>query len=288
MEKSYVSFMWNDRDLPGVLTNAHQLRKLGSKYPYSCLVTKDVSKEVQDTLTRLKINIIKVNFHEILQSIGFEKDKVEYIYNKIHFVCLFIFTSNIKKGIYIDADVLILKNLDHLFDTDTTNRIHLANDLTLRHSPNNGWMLVKLKNKYNAGVICFESNHRLFYDMMNYLKKVTEKEVKVIEKWTDQEVFNHFINNNLINVSVLDFKYNTWFNTIDFFVNKSKLINEDDIHIIHYILSPKPWTTLSVQRYGSKIEKKYWLMWFDAYKEVISNNFRDDHTYINHNELMEQ
>ena len=285
MEKSYVSFMSNDRDIKGVLINKYQLQKFGSKYPYTCIVTEDVSDKVKEMLSYHKIKIAYVNFKDILLKLGFEEKTAIYIYNKIHFICLFIFLLNIK-GVYLDADILILKNLDHLFDKNTADRLYMTNDLSYGKNDLLGNHLAKIKNKYNAGVICFESNHTLFYDMMNYLKKVTEKDVKVIEKWTDQEVFNHFINNNLINVSILDFKYNLWLNVVDFFVNTSKLIQEEDIHIIHYVYPPKPWLNNAYERFGQPIERKYWLMWLDVYRQFISNNWCGQNLVL-HNKLIE-
>lgn len=271
MEKSYVSFMWNDRDLHGVLTNAYQLRKFGSKYPYSCITTEDVSDKVKRDLTQNNIKIVSINYKEILVNLGFEKNKAIYIYNKIHFVCLYIYALDIK-GVYLDADILILKNLDSLFEKDTSNRIHITNDLAFSKK-NKEWVLKKRKKYYNAGVICFESNQPLFNDMMNYLKEVTEKDINVIEKWTDQEVFNHFINNNVINVSILDFKYNMWSNVVDHFINNFKLYHEDDLYLIHFTGSPKPWLSNAYDKKGLPLEKKYWFKWFEIYMDFCKSKW---------------
>ena len=271
MNKAYVTYMSNDRDIAGVLVVNHRLQKLNSQYPLCCLCTHDVSTKCRFLLNKNKIQIIDINFYENFGSCNLSSDKLDSLYKKHTFGKLFIFIMQNYKCVYLDSDFYINKNIDHLFDLDTSNTtIHMVNDLLMRNVYDNKYKLLNINNTFNSGLIVFESNPLVFQEICKF---INDTPLDILKNWhSDQTVLNYLYKINILNVKVLNHKYNVIFNSINFFVKK-ELISEEDIHVVHYTLSEKPWLNDSFLKKGAGLCKKCWLKWYEAYYEYHSLNF---------------
>lgn len=270
--------MSNDRDIMGVLVLNYRLNILKSKYNLSCLVTNNVSSKSRIFLEKNSIKIININFFENLEKMKIDKDKIDILYNKQTFGKLFIFLVN-NKCIYLDSDLYINQNIDHLFEYNTSEKkIYMTNDLLMikknsdSDDSDDSWTLLNINNKFNSGLIILEGNENIFRDICNY---IISTDIEVMNKWhSDQIILNVLYQNNTINVTTLDHKYNLIFNSTDFFI-ETKLINENDIYVVHYTLSNKPWLVESLNKSGGDYCKKYWLKWYKAYYDFQESNFND-------------
>lgn len=268
----YLSYISNDRDVIGVLVVNHRLKKLMSKYPLACLCTKDVSIKSRDFLKKFGIKIIDINFYENLEKFDIDKNKLDCLYKKHTFGKLFLFLIENIKCVYLDSDFYINKNIDHLFDYDTSDKgIYMTNDLLERPmNSNNNREILNICNQFNSGLIIFESNTIMFNQIAKYISSTPYETIK---SWhSDQTILNYLFFKKNLKVTTLSHKYNLIFNSLDFFI-KNKLIEEGDIHIVHYTLPAKPWLIDGINRTGVGLCKKYWLKWFDAYYELQENNF---------------
>lgn len=273
MEKCYISYMANDRDIKGILVNNFQLQQVHSKYPYVCLCTKDVSKKVRCILKHFNIHIIDIQFHNILRSFHIDDNKIDYLYSKYYWGKLFIFLVEVKQCIYLDSDLLLLKNIDHLFDKDTSdNRIYMTNDLVLESIyENNISVLINKKNAFNSGVIVYSPNRSIFNKMGSYIHCTSLQDIQRFWRG-DQILFNEFHAQKIFHIHPLHHKYNMILNSLHYFIN---ILDEDDLHIIHYTLSPKPWSDDAYSKQCSGIEQDYWIKWGEIYNTFIKHNLQN-------------
>jgi lipopolysaccharide biosynthesis glycosyltransferase len=166
--------------------------------------------------------------------------------------------------VYLDTDLLIKKNIDELFDYDTSESMYMTYDLAI----NSGNLYFK-KKQFNSGVIVLEpSIHtytNLYTGLYNYEKNVINQEA------TDQTIMNYLNENGTINVRHLQFKYNYICS-----LGESEKALVSDIVIVHFILQPKPWNivdfdenVLSMNIYSNG--KHFFSEWLELYFSMVKD-----------------
>jgi alpha-N-acetylglucosamine transferase len=110
-EQSYIAFLSNDSYLEGVLVLHYSLQKTKPRFPFLVLATPNVSHHV---LNRLHANKIVVKVIEPIKNPAEARTRSnwESTYSKLRIFEQRQFT----KIVYLDADMLICKNIDKLFD----------------------------------------------------------------------------------------------------------------------------------------------------------------------------
>ena len=119
-ENAYVFVMFKgDRYLPGMLVMAHSIIRTNTKYDIVCIVTDDVPESAIDQMELLgiKIHIVEYLRYKVKPSLT-KKQQFRYdswsdiSLTKYH--CLNL--TQYKKIFYIDCDMVVIKNIDHVFD----------------------------------------------------------------------------------------------------------------------------------------------------------------------------
>ena len=274
-KRCYVSYMANDRDIKGILLTNYLLKKYNSPYPYFCFVTKLVSDKVKRQLAFVNIKPINVDFHGIFNQYTINPDITEYLYSKFYYGKLFIFLfNNFDECIYLDSDLLLLKNIDHLFDklkdTDSKTMFMVPDMHQISKNKNNESTLLIRKNQFNSGVIVFRPNQEIFSNIMQYLKTFTLDRCKQ-EIITDQSVFDKLHQTNQITIKPLHFIYNIMPRAIQCMLDHKKIVKESDICVIHYILNNKPWDTIYLRPYNNHLCYKYIIRWLQMYQLFVED-----------------
>lgn len=273
MKRCFVSYMTNDRDLKGILVINYALIKYKSNYEYIVLCCDRVSDLTLNVLNQNNIKIMNIDFKNDLVKLGVNYDIIDYLYNKHFYHNFYVFLLNdYDECVYLDADLLILKNIDELFlllknHKKEENIIYMVNDLL----ENTNKDLIIVKNCFNAGVIIFKPNNLIFYECINEIKKY---ELEFIKKkfHSDQTIFNILNFNEIIQIKPLQFKYNIMPAIIDFFI-KNNIFEENDISIIHYTLNCKPWQDIYNRSISNNVDIKYIMKWLDLYNEFVYYHF---------------
>jgi FkbM family methyltransferase len=283
--------MANDRDLKGVLVNNYILKKkYNSKYPYLCICIENVSQKSKEILIKYGINIVECNFKELLLKNGLDNEYIDTIINKHFFGKFLIFLiQQFDKICYLDTDLLILKNLDNYFDDQIIkeNTLYMVNDTLANPIENNGKQIgVFVKNMFNSGVIFFKSNNTFFDKLISILKEIGlnnfNKHVK-----TDQCILQIGMNEKYFNIETLHPKYNISPHFVESLIS-NKLIKIDDIIIIHFMNTVKPWDLLELDNYNntlsieinfSSVSMFYYKKWVSFYFDLINNKLFNNPIY---------
>jgi len=111
-DKAFVSILTTDSYLPGILVLNDSLKSVGSKFPLDVLLTPNISSHVLDALNKNSI-IHHVLPSEIHNPTNVSTDHRWFpTYSK-----LAIFNqTQYQKIVYLDADMLVLRNIDELFE----------------------------------------------------------------------------------------------------------------------------------------------------------------------------
>jgi len=136
---SKYAYVWllmkGDKYMPGIFTSAYSVKKTESKCDLVVMVTKDVSVLARKELSKI-MKVIEIDYLTY-QSEMKMSDKQLKMYSSwatdayTKWQCL---SLNYDKILFLDADILVLKNMDHLFELNTPAAI--INDTDFKMYPN--------------------------------------------------------------------------------------------------------------------------------------------------------
>ncbi|KAG2333720.1 hypothetical protein Bca52824_004900 [Brassica carinata] len=218
-KEAYVTLLYGDEFLLGVRVLGKSIRDTGSDKDMVALVSDGVSDYSK----------------KLLKADGWKVEKISLLANpnQVHptrfwgvYTKLKIFNmTDYKKVVYLDADTIVVKNIDDLFKCSK----FCAN---LKHS-----------ERLNSGVMVVEPSQALFNDMM--------RKVKTLSSYTggDQGFLNSyypdFPNAPLKARPVPDMeRLSTLYNAdVGLYMLANKwMVDDSKLHVIHYTLGPlKPW-----------------------------------------------
>lgn len=118
---AYITYVCSDNFIPGVIALYNSARLSNCNNDFLVLVTDDVSEEARLLLNKKNLKIVEAD--KIYYN-GDRKDKILDRYGKKDESWKMFTKINIwkqidySKLIYLDADTLVLKNIDELFDYD--------------------------------------------------------------------------------------------------------------------------------------------------------------------------
>lgn len=231
MNYSYVTLLSDDSYIYGIILLQESLRRVNTKYPLKVLITSNVSQPILEIIQQLKLD------YQIVEPIKFN-DLIEYNstiqphFAKTWALCLTKFEIfnlvQYDKIVFLDADILVMKNLDHLFEY-----LHLTSALDGEYF--NIWP----QNPHlNAGILVIKPNPEEYKELINFTANIVLDKEHKTQCIADQEILNMY--------------YSDWINKPELHLNKyydvfAPYIQEEQIedidkncYFIHYI-GRKPW-----------------------------------------------
>ena len=159
---AYITYVCSDNFIPGVVALYNSVRLSDCNHDFIVLVTDDVSEESKD---KLKQNDLKIVDADKIYYNGKNKDKILDRYGKVDQSWKMFTKINIwkqteySKLIYLDADTLVLKNIDELFEIDELGAV-LGGSVMLNYSGIEAGVLVTEPNikTYNNIIDALESD----------------------------------------------------------------------------------------------------------------------------------
>jgi alpha-N-acetylglucosamine transferase len=153
MSCAFVTLLTSDNYLPGALVLAKSLKKVGTVLPIVVLATKEYVSEVAGRILAAVFD--EVIWVDAIHSLDFDNLKLlgrmelGITFTKIH--CFNNLVLPYERIAYLDADTLILKNIDEIFNyVDEESVVFAA-------SPDIGW-----PDCFNSGVFVTKPSPDLF------------------------------------------------------------------------------------------------------------------------------
>ncbi|MFC8731688.1 hypothetical protein ACFT5B_04435 [Luteimicrobium sp. NPDC057192] len=205
---AYVTYFDDDGYFWGALAMARSLAKVSS-YPLLALVP--AGYRLPD-VPYLPENLTVVRAPRIRNALfgGKHQGRFEYTFSKLGVFAL----TFLDRGVYLDADTVVLDGLDDLFDRDG-----------LSAAPDFGFSLNR--EIFNSGVFAFRPDADVFRDMM--AKNGT------LESYDGGD--QGFLNSYFPDVDWLDSSYNTLWRMLD---SNPGVVGLGDVKVLHFV-GPKPW-----------------------------------------------
>lgn len=250
--KTYACVLSTNNYLMGVLALNENLKRFKSKYGLICLINENITEETRNVLKKHNINYKE--FKSVKYNVDFEC-AWNYTFDKFNVFLL----EEYEKVVCLDVDLLILSNLDFLFDYETPAMVIDNPTYT---------------DRYNSGVMVITPSKETF-EILDALK---EKESKKNCVLGDQNILNDYYLENYTIHRIPD-EYNV-IRTITkekipyldplsgeeqmrYRVIENAIV--DDPAVIHYIGENKPF---SIDAQFAEINSDLYFDLLDAVKEI--------------------
>ena len=264
-QKIYATFLANKDYLKGVLTLSFSLKKQKSKHPLFAFLTPDVSIQLEDKLKGQQIltrRIPKIP----PPNLNVQQKRFLHVWSKLELWN----QTDIKKIVFLDADTIVLKNIDNLFNVPLQNGIAMAPACVCNpeKKPNyppewkaNICSFSSLKKPNipfygNSGVICLEPRANVYKDMMKEMGPYKN----LSAPFPEQDFLNTYFKGK---ITPLHYSFNTLKTCL---IHHSEVCHLNDVKVLHYI-HEKPWNKKECQRYGPIHQ-----IWNDAYHAYLKNS----------------
>lgn len=287
MNYIFLTYLSNDRDYKGALAINYMLKKYHSNYKLACIILENVSNSVITILYQSGIILHKYGLIESLKTFNYDNNFINYLVNKHYYGKFFMYDLTMyDKIIYLDTDLLLKANIDHLFlNNCSENKCYMTYDTEYNTVTND---ILLSEHTFNSGVIIFQPNKETCCQFYLHLKINYENNTNSLK--TDQDIFEIINNNKYIDVQHLEYKYNCPSMASCYFIKNNLL---EEIVVIHFTLSPKPWyfidftDSVFINKYYSDV-KEYFIEWLKIYNEMVLDNALNtfsDEIYVNLNEI---
>lgn len=149
-------------------------------------------------------------------------------YNKIH-----LWNQDFDKIVYLDSDIICLKNPDNLFEIKGSFAASSSLRTTLNAKTRKIISMKWADDYFNAGVLVIEPNKKVFNDLF-----VAKDFITTPKDPSDQGLLNHYFSNSWTRLPPV---YNFAKRFFDVLPQKWEEL-KTKIYILHYTVE-KPWTT---------------------------------------------
>lgn len=223
MRKAYISLITNEKYLPGVLVLGQSLKMTGTAIPLVVLLPNGIEQSVTAALEK----------HNI-QFQFYAEDRTGpkgtgYWQSTMAKLRVFDLTEY-SKIVFLDADMMILKSLDWLFDMPHMSAVAAGKEL---HAE---W------TRMNSGLMVIEPKKEM-HDKMRSLGLNMQKEaISKGESFGDQDVINAFFGGwSSQREKHLPPTFNTMLGYGGVQMKRGIISGIDDISVYHFTGSQKPW-----------------------------------------------
>lgn len=258
MNKSYayVTIATSKNYLLGVMTMYISLQQTGTSIPLYVMIPSALATHEPLSMERLKsvgMHIIEYDHSISIHSLVIEKnlrqgfDRFNSTFDKLLVFDLIQFD----KIVYIDADMFVLYNLDHLFDYP-----HMSAVVAGHSFPGNeNWV------DLNSGLMVIQPQEGLAFELQKYIPKIIECRDVCGDQDVLQLYYYDWPNHPEKNLGE---KYNVFSQHASFYENNlgysysNEMNNPKSIAVIHFIGEQKPW--MQHWSFGSVLKQELQLL----------------------------
>ncbi|CAF0921657.1 unnamed protein product [Adineta steineri] len=218
--EAFVTLATNDGYALGALVVAQSLRKVGTQRQLVVMISRNISNIIRQTLETSFDEIVVVeelNSHDEEHLRLLSRPELGVTFTKIN--CWLL--EKYSKCVFLDADVVVLQNIDDLFEREEISA-----------APDAGW-----PDCFNSGVFVYKPSKETFTKLLQFANQQDAS-----FDGGDQGLLNAFFSNwRSADISRhLPFTYNVTSNTFYSYVPAVTQFR-NDIRVVHFAGALKPW-----------------------------------------------
>lgn len=245
---SYITVLSTEKYLKGALALAESLKNTRTKYPFTFLITYNISSQDEKKIRSHNIQIIKKKNIKLPETIKIKNDKGNFSHWTNTFDKLLLFElTEFDKLVYLDSDMYVRQNIDELFEKE-----NMSATIDRRYGPSISKEWIKL----TSGLMVIEPKENVLPDFFKIINQILDKK----DSLGDQDILQEYYPTwDLQEDLHLDIKYNFFFPHIDYYITY-KNYSLEDIKVVHFIYTNKPF-------FMKKEQKEEYMKYVNKIKE---------------------
>jgi len=246
--EAWVTLATNDAYSMGALTLAASLKRVNTSRKLAVMVTQEVSSPVLTALEEAFDQVVAVeplDSKDLAHLTLLDRTELGITFTKINCWKLTQFT----KAVFLDADTLVLKNSDELFDREEFSA-----------APDAGW-----PDCFNSGVFVFRPNLNTYNDLVALATTTGSFDGgdqgllnTHFSSWATQDISKH-----------LPFLYNMVASASYSYLPAFKKFGSD-VKIIHFIGAEKPWMGEGLSSSSALPGAEHRKLWWQLYSTQVA------------------
>lgn len=234
--KAYITLLSNKAYLPGVQVLYRSLKATGAKYPLFCALSVSVDKETEQILKKegiFCVRLIKTAVEAEVNPQGKRFSHWNYTFDKL----LIWGLTQFDKLVFLDSDMLIMRNLDHLFMCEAFSAIDAGHSFP----GNESW-----KGYLNSGLMVIVPDKEVEQKLLEMIKPTVDEVKRHNQLVGDQDVLKYFLPDWKEHTSLhLDEGYNIFADHLTYYIKHLGYSLQGDegkpVYVVHFIGKAKPW-----------------------------------------------
>lgn len=227
MNNAYVTVINDNSYIPGLRVLFTSLKKTCPRYPMYVLVPHD-NEKVLDQIDESEFNCILSDSLYIDDTDASLNEK--RYWNNTFFKLQIMNLTQFDKIVYIDSDMLVLNNLDNLFDfpglSATTGSKSAHPEYT----------------EFNSGIMVIDPNEEEYKKLLDCIEPAIERKKSEGKSYGDQDVFNEYYKDwNEHPEHNFGEEYNATYAYIDDLMKAKGYKKLNQLNVIHYVGPDKIW-----------------------------------------------
>ena len=228
MNNAYITVLNDDKYIYGLKVLHASLKKTDPKYRMYVLVPQDLAEEVVRKIQEIDVSVIRSESISIDDADASSNEK-QY-WNNTFFKLQIMNLVQFDKIVYIDSDMLVLNNLDALFDypglSATTGSKSAHPEYT----------------EFNSGIMVIEPNTSEYERLIECIPPAIARKRAEGKGYGDQDVFNEYYKEwNTHSEHNFGEEYNATCSYIDALMKAKSYRELSRLNVIHYVGPDKIW-----------------------------------------------
>ena len=235
---AYVTLLSSEQYLDGVIILNQSLRFVKSEYPLFCALSENISVQVANFLNGVGIRTVRLKQSLIVESLQNTSTfrHWNYTFDKL----LIWGLKEFDKIVFVDADMLVLRNIDSLFHVPAFSAVCAGKSF---HG-NEKW------NELNSGLMVIEPNIDVEAELIRKLDEVLQDRGSLINGIGDQDIIHRYMPKWPDYPELhLDEGYNVFADFLTYYILRLHYSFKKDspkpIYVVHFIGKLKPWMKTS-------------------------------------------
>lgn len=252
---SYITLLSDDSYIYGIILLQESLKKVNAQFPLKVLVTSNVSQPILEIMRQLDLEYKIIDPIYSQELVDYNKT-IQPRFARTWALCLSKFeTFNLveyDKIIFLDADILVLKNLDHLFEYP-----HLTSALDGEY-----FNLWPDNPHFNSGILVIKPDKKEYTNLTNFYSNLVLDEDKKIQCIADQEILNMYYSDWPFKEEL---HLNKYYDIFAPYIGEEQINDVDEnCYFIHFV-GRKPWRSFFKIDTETYTEKYY-----DIARQIIT------------------
>ena len=240
--KAYVTLLSSETYLKGVLALDRALKAENAMFPLYCVLSESINSDIQKELEKAGIPCLRLTRSSVdaVNQDGDFFSHWSYTFDKLQIWGL----TQFEKIVFLDSDMLILRNIDHLFECLPFSAVPAGYSSCLRED----WLYL------NSGLMVIEPDLKVEKELLDLAPGVIKEFRDNGQTVGDQDVIKRYcVGWNKKPELHLDEGYNLFADYLTYYIRKwgyawdSK--SGKPISVVHFIGKRKPWMKKSLRNW---------------------------------------